>query len=204
MLSWKVGILDFCGGDEIIKLIKRVIINLTLLFLLVFNFGGTVSAHLENGLMVTDILFEQELHANEDSLITVGIVDVKVKKDTGGLDHADSFADADVIVTFSKNEQEIPVRLNHKEDGKYEGVVSFPEPGKWEVVIVANYKNGHESGGPNHKYHGHEGGSQQNVFEATLDVKEPRQSNFMIWTIALLSMGGVLSILAIKRKKSIN
>jgi hypothetical protein len=164
--------------------------------------GGTASADIQNGLLVTEILYEQEIFANEDSKISVGVVDVKVKEDSGGVDHADPFATADVKAIFTKDKQEIEVKLKHKEDGKYEGAVSFPEPGDWKVVAIAEYPSGHDHDHENNN-HQHEGQLEQNVFEAVLNVKEAKQSNYMIWILSFFGVTGVLWILIRKRKKTV-
>lgn len=199
MVSYKVvNPLGWCKIKHSTKNRIHLILFLAISF---FIFSGTAFADIENGLLVTEILYGNEIHAKDKVPIRVGVVNVSVNEGTngGGLSQAKPADEAVVKVTLIKGQQQIETSLASAGEGKYRGFVTFPEPGSWKIVAVAEDKALHEHKDADAHSHGEPG---QNMLEAKVEVL-PASQKILYIGASLVLASAVVWFLVRKRKNRV-
>ncbi|GIP31525.1 hypothetical protein [Paenibacillus sp. J2TS4] len=94
-----------------------------------------------------------------------------------------SIAEAEVSVVMTKGSHEIKQELTSISEEGYQGEVTFPEAGLWNIVITA--ADPHQAG-------------QADVFEMELNVKEKNNETTYLW-IGLMTLFAVVIIYVLFR-----
>lgn len=176
------------GGNQVLAANRKIRRSFILLAAAVLLFGQTVSADVENGLLITGFSYESKIYAGESTRLVVEVLQVQVENGERGkpVEYAPE-ENAIVTVDASNGNKELQLTLNHEKEGKYGGQIKFPEPGNWRLLATAK-----DPEGP--------GEAPDENFEAQLVVIEPKSVPSYVWVILFAVLAG--SIWSIVRKRA--
>jgi hypothetical protein len=146
----------------------------------IFVFKSAAYADVSNGLMISrSSIGQPEVYVNKTFVVQAEVMEVKAKqKDGGDLDQASFFSEAKVTVFLTKDAQEHKVTLQNEGKGKYKGVISLPDAGKWSAIVFADYQDGHNVDLNQIHF------PAQNVLDMVIDVQPTSKTSKWIWFIS--------------------
>jgi hypothetical protein len=172
--------------DNLNKTIQSISLYVVAILLISITlFGSVAKADVTTGLMVAGLTFEDEnISAEKPFNFTIHVLEVEAENgESGNLGKSEPASDAMVSVKFTKNNIKKELTLDEGKEGEYIGTVTLPIEGEWEIVAIAESKNGQGITD-----------ETQNVFTTTFDVDEAQTESTLIWKL-LLIVGSILILI---------
>jgi hypothetical protein len=157
--------------------IAMILISFTLV-------GNIANADSTNKLMISGFTFDDEVIAAEESFqFTIHVLEVEVDDQSGAIGKSVPVNDANIQVTFMKNNIKKEINLDQGEDGNYVGDITLPIEGEWNLVAIAQPNKGQV-----------ETDNTDNVFTTTFTVDEAQTNSSFFWKVILI-IGSVLVLI---------
>lgn len=182
------------------KDLKKVGLMIAACCMLWFSMTVTVSADVTSGLLLTDILYSSDIHAESESEIKVNVQEIIVDSE-GKITKQEPFTEAVVLLTVTKGSEQKTLEMSHRADGTYVAKYAFPTEGEWLVHAKAEYRQGHDPGHDNGAGHHHD--SQQDELDAKVVVKAKESPSILTWVLAGgIGLGALVLVLLRRGQKS--